>query len=104
MIVWFQRHPSPHGTSSSACAWARFGVSRSEALAKIHQSMGNLDLAFESMKKAYYMSGQDKELLLALGELASQSSDLKSAIYYRRQLVLQEDEEADVDSWKSASW
>ena len=74
-----------------------------EALARIHRAMGDFDAAFAAMKKAYYMSGEDRELLAELGEMAGETSDLKAAIYYRRQLIAQGDgeEEADVESWKS---
>ena len=74
-----------------------------EALARIHRAMGDADAAFTAMKKAYYMSGEDRELLAELGEMAGETSDLKAAIYYRRQLIAQADgeEEADVESWKS---
>jgi hypothetical protein len=74
-----------------------------EALARIHRSMGESDAAFAAMKKAYYMSGEDRELLAELGEMAGETSDLKAAIYYRRQMIALADgeEEADVESWKS---
>jgi len=58
-----------------------------EAIARVHRAAGNDEEAFEMMKKAYYMSNQNENLLGELGELADQLGDLKSAIYYRRQLL-----------------
>jgi len=72
-----------------------------EALASIHREMGDMEEAFKAMKKAYYMSGEDRDLLAKLGAMAGQTSNLKSAIYYRRQLIAHNDGETDVDSWKS---
>ena len=72
-----------------------------EALAKIYRAAGNEDLAFEAMKKAYYMSGHDRDLLIQLGEMAGNSDDLKAAIYYRRQLIAHSEEDASIESWKS---
>lgn len=69
-----------------------------EALARIHRAAGNEGEAFEAMKKAYYMSGQDDGLLNELGELADQLGDLDSAIYYRRQLLAREDGE-QLENW-----
>ncbi|NNE91860.1 MAG: hypothetical protein HKN23_09455, partial [Verrucomicrobiales bacterium] len=72
-----------------------------EALAKIHRARGDDTKAFEAMKKAYYMSGQDRELLNELGALAGKTDDLKAAIYYRRQLIANSEEETSLESWKS---
>jgi len=72
-----------------------------EALAGIYREMGDMEEAFKAMKKAYYMSGEDRELLAKLGAMAGQTSNLKAAIYYRRQLIAHNDGEMDVDSWKS---
>ncbi len=72
-----------------------------EALAGIHREMGDMEEAFKAMKKAYYMSGEDRDLLAKLGAMAGQTSNLKSAIYYRRQLIAHNDDETDVESWKS---
>ncbi len=58
-----------------------------EALARVHQAAGNDREAFEAMKKAYYMSEQSDEMLSELGALSDRLGDLKSAIYYRRQLL-----------------
>ena len=58
-----------------------------EALARVHQAAGHDREAFEMMKKAYYMSGQNEELLTELGELSDRLGDLNSAIYFRRQLL-----------------
>lgn len=69
-----------------------------EALARIHRAAGNEEEAFEAMKKAYYMSGQDDDLLNELGEIADQLGDLKSAIYYRRQLLAREEGEP-LENW-----
>jgi len=69
-----------------------------EALARIHRAAGNEVEAFEAMKKAYYMSGQDDGLLNELGDLADQLGDLDSAIYYRRQLLAREDGE-QLENW-----
>lgn len=71
-----------------------------EALARVHHAAGNLADAFDAMKKAYYMSGQSKELLAELSELADELGDLKSAIYYRRQL-LNTGELDDLDNWRT---
>lgn len=70
-----------------------------EALARVHITLGNFDEAFAAMKRAYYMSNNDADLLEELGELASKSSDLKAAIYYQRQLIASEDEETSPDEW-----
>ncbi|MEM7603639.1 MAG: tetratricopeptide repeat protein, partial [Verrucomicrobiota bacterium] len=69
-----------------------------EALARIHRAAGNDAEAFEAMKKAYYMSGQNEGLLSELGELADQLGNLKSAIYYRRQLLAREEGEP-LENW-----
>ena len=72
-----------------------------EALAGIHREMGDMEEAFKAMKKAYYMSGEDRDLLAKLGAMAGQTSNLKAAIYYRRQLIAHNEGETDADSWKS---
>lgn len=69
-----------------------------EALARIHKAAGNEDEAFEAMKRAYYMSGQEEGLLNELGQLADQLGDLDSAIYYRRQLLAREGGE-HLENW-----
>lgn len=71
-----------------------------EALARIQQASGNDIEAFEAMKKAYYMSGQDEDLLGELGELSHRLGDLKSAIYYRRQLLTKGVGD-DLENWKA---
>lgn len=71
-----------------------------EALARIHQAAGENEEAFEAMKKAYYMSGQNDDLLDELGQLADRLGDLKSAIYYRRQLLAR-DEGSSLENWQS---
>lgn len=69
-----------------------------EALARVNKAAGNEEAAFEAMKKAYYMSGQDEGLLNELGQIADQLGDLNSAIYYRRQLLAREDGE-QLENW-----
>jgi len=69
-----------------------------EALSQVYLSTGRLDEAFDAMKRAYYMSDGDTELLERLGELASQTSNLKSAIYYQRKL-LSGDQNISPDGW-----
>ncbi|MEQ1841626.1 MAG: hypothetical protein ABL994_14560, partial [Verrucomicrobiales bacterium] len=71
-----------------------------EAIARIQKASGNNSEAFEAMKKAYYMSGQDGDLLGELGELSGSLGDLKSAIYYRRQLLTKGVGE-DLENWKA---
>ncbi|NLT70458.1 MAG: hypothetical protein GXX91_07160, partial [Verrucomicrobiaceae bacterium] len=70
-----------------------------EALARVHKAAGNEEEAFALMKKAYYMSGQNEELLAELGALSDHLGDLKSAIYYRRQLLARGQED-DLENWK----
>lgn len=70
-----------------------------EALGRIHRAAGEDREAFEAMKKAYYMSGQSDELLDELGELSDRLGDLKSAIYYRRQLLAR-GEGDNLENWK----
>lgn len=72
-----------------------------EALARIHRANGDDREAFEAMKKAYYMSGHNEELLGELGELADDLGDLESAIYYRRQVLASEGSNATAESWRS---
>jgi len=72
-----------------------------EALARVLRATGDDRAAFEAMKKAYYMSGQDDSLLDELGRMAGQLDDLQSAIYYRRQIIAREGGEASIESWKS---
>ncbi|MEM6279611.1 MAG: tetratricopeptide repeat protein, partial [Verrucomicrobiota bacterium] len=69
-----------------------------EALARVHRAAGNERDAFEEMKKAYYMSGREEGLLNELGDLADELGDLKSAIYYRRQLLAR-DEGGQIENW-----
>ncbi len=69
-----------------------------EALARVHLAAGDEDAAFKQLKKAYYMSGQRSELLDELSLLSDNLGDLKSAIYYRRQLLAR-DEEDDLEHW-----
>jgi len=71
-----------------------------EALARVHRASGNTREAFEAMKKAYYMSGQSELLLGELGQLADELGDLKSAIYYRRQLLAKEGGD-DLENWRT---
>ncbi len=70
-----------------------------EALARVHSAAGDDREAYEAMKKAYYMSGRREELLSELGALSGKLGDLKSAIYYRRQL-LSRGEGDTLDNWK----
>ena len=72
-----------------------------EALARIHEAAGDDEAAFLAMKRAYYMSGHDRALLAELGEMAGRSKDLKSAIYYHRQLIAQDEAGASAESWES---
>ncbi|MDF1754196.1 MAG: hypothetical protein P1U89_15535 [Verrucomicrobiales bacterium] len=72
-----------------------------EALGRIHLAMGHHREAFDSMKKAYYMSGQNDELLDELGDLASRLGDLNSAIYYSRQIISRGDGEATIENWEN---
>ncbi len=71
-----------------------------EALGKIHRASGDSKSAYQVLKKAYYMSDHDRDLLAQLGELADQSNDLKAAIYYRRQLIVSDENKANLESWK----
>lgn len=71
-----------------------------EALARVHQAAGQDAEAFEAMKKAYYMSGQSEDLLTELGALSDRLGDLKSAIYYRRQLLARGQGD-DLENWKA---
>lgn len=71
-----------------------------EALARVHRAAGEDREAFEAMKKAYYMSGRNGELLDELGQLADSLGDLKSAIYYRRQLLARE-EGSSLENWQT---
>lgn len=70
-----------------------------EALARVHRAAGEDREAYEALRKAYYMSGQNEELLTELGALSSKLGDLKSAIYYRRQL-LSRGEGDNLENWK----
>ncbi len=72
-----------------------------EALGRIQLAAGHEEEAFASMKKAYYMSGQDSDLLDELGELASHLGNLKSAIYYRRQVIAKAGDETSIGNWQS---
>ncbi|MCK5921267.1 MAG: hypothetical protein KAG66_10025, partial [Methylococcales bacterium] len=72
-----------------------------EALARVQLAAGNEKEAFASMKKAYYMSGQSSELLDELGDLASRVGDLKSAIYYRRQIIAKAGDETSIGNWNT---
>ncbi len=69
-----------------------------EALSQIYLATGRTEEAFSAMKRAYYMSDGDSELLERLGDLASQTRDLKSAIYYQRKLLSSE-QNISPDSW-----
>ncbi len=71
-----------------------------EALSRIYLAAGNTSSAFEAMKKAYYMSDRSDGLLDELGLLADELNDLKSAIYYRRQLLMRE-EGNDLENWQT---
>lgn len=72
-----------------------------EALSRIHRSQGDHAAAYLAMKRAYYMSGQDRELLDELGELAGLTKDLKAAIYYRRQMIALNESETSPETWQS---
>lgn len=72
-----------------------------EALARTLQAKGDYDAAFAAMKRAYYMSGQDRDLLAELGELAGLTKDLKAAIYYRRQMIALNEDDASPETWQS---
>lgn len=71
-----------------------------EALARVHKAAGHDQEAYEAMKRAYYMSGQNEDLLTELGALSDRLGDLKSAIYYRRQLLTR-GEGDDLENWKA---
>lgn len=71
-----------------------------EALARVHRAAGEDREAFEAMKKAYYMSDSNDALLDELGQLADSLGDLKSAIYYRRQLLARE-EGSSLENWQT---
>ncbi len=58
-----------------------------EALARVCQAAGRDREAYDAMQKAYYMSGRNEALLADLSDLSARLGDLKSAIYYRRQLL-----------------
>ncbi len=70
-----------------------------EALARVHHAAGNDREAYEAMKKAYYMSGRNEALLAELGSLSDRLGDLKSAIYYRRQLLARGEGDT-LENWK----
>lgn len=72
-----------------------------EALARVHEVLDNHDEAYQAMKRAYYMAGHDRELLDELSEMATRSRDLKAAIYYRRQIISQNEEGATPDNWQA---
>lgn len=71
------------------------------ALANIHRAQGDYNAAFLSLKRAYYMSGQDRGLLDELGELAGLTKDLKAAIYYRRQMISMNEDDTSPETWES---
>tara|TARA_B100001093_G_scaffold18309_2_gene16626 strand:- start:5143 stop:11283 length:6141 start_codon:yes stop_codon:yes gene_type:complete len=71
-----------------------------EALARVQQTMGDTEGAFASLKKAYYMSKNHDGLLSELSSLADDLGDLKSAIYYRRQL-LSRGEGDQLEDWQT---
>tara|TARA_B100000925_G_scaffold79845_2_gene56629 strand:+ start:6969 stop:13109 length:6141 start_codon:yes stop_codon:yes gene_type:complete len=71
-----------------------------EALARVQQTMGDTAGAFASLKKAYYMSENRDGLLSELSSLADELGDLKSAIYYRRQL-LSRGEGDQLEDWQT---
>ncbi|MEM7699579.1 MAG: tetratricopeptide repeat protein, partial [Verrucomicrobiota bacterium] len=70
-----------------------------EALARLYAEVGEDELAFEAMKKAYYMSGQDDRLLSPLGDLAEEVDDLNAAIYYTRQQLARGEGEESIENW-----
>ncbi len=70
-----------------------------EALARVHRAAGEDREAYEAMKRAYYMSGRSEELLAELGALSGRLGDLKSAIYYRRQLLARGEGDT-LENWK----
>ncbi|MBL9151075.1 MAG: tetratricopeptide repeat protein [Verrucomicrobiales bacterium] len=72
-----------------------------EALSRIHRAQGDYAAAFQAMKRAYYMAGQDREMLDELGELAGLTKDLKAAIYYRRQMIALNEGDASPETWQS---
>lgn len=71
-----------------------------EALARVLQATGDTAGAFASLKKAYYMSEQNEGLLGELSAIADELGDLKSAIYYRRQLLAR-GEGDQVENWQT---
>lgn len=71
-----------------------------EALAMIHSAADHPEEAYEMMKKAYYMSSDNDSLLGELADLADRLGDLKSAIYYRRQLLAQGEGET-LENWQT---
>ncbi|MDF1815281.1 MAG: hypothetical protein P1V20_23980 [Verrucomicrobiales bacterium] len=72
-----------------------------EALGRIHLAMGHHREAFDAMKKAYYMSGENDELLDELGDLAGKLGDLKSASDYSRQMIARGEGAANIDNWEN---
>lgn len=58
-----------------------------EALARVLRAGNHPREAYAAMRKAYYLSGQNEELLGDLGDLSDQLGDLGAAIYFRRQLL-----------------
>lgn len=69
-----------------------------EAVARVSQALGRDRDAYEAMRKAYYMSGRSDDLLGELSDMSARLGDLKSAIYYRRQLLNKEDGK-DLVNW-----
>lgn len=70
-----------------------------EALARVHLAADDEAAAYESMRRAYYLSGRDESLLSELGSLSDRVGDLSSAIYYRRQLLARGEGDT-LDNWK----
>jgi lipopolysaccharide biosynthesis regulator YciM len=69
-----------------------------EALARIQLATGDDAAARDSMRRAYYLSGRDDELLAELGAVSDRVGDLGSAIYYRRQLLARGEGDT-LDNW-----
>lgn len=58
-----------------------------EALAQVHEREGNAPKAFASMKQAYYTSPDTPFSLDQLREAALRVQDMKSAIYFQKQIA-----------------
>ena len=71
-----------------------------EALGRVQLALGDDAAAFASLKKAYYMSGENDELLAELRDLSGRLGDLDSAIYYSRQTISRGQGQSNLESWE----